>query len=100
MSRLPNSVLDPGYPRSVSIETARKRLHELAFEVLDKRGVYIDDHKREDVVQHQQHFLQRLVAGGFLSAESAPTPEACSAFPNDIDPPSPERRNKYIHLSR
>ena len=40
-SLLPNSVLDPGYPRSVSIETARKWLHELGFEVLDKKKVSI-----------------------------------------------------------
>ena len=53
--------------------------------------MYIDGHQREDVVQHRQW---QLVAGGFLSTESAPGLEAHSAFPSDIDPPSPEHRGK------
>ena len=98
-SLLPNSILDPGYPRTVSVETARKWLHELGFEVLDKKkGIYIDDHEREDVVQHHQRFLRQLVAGGFLAAEFAPNLEAKSAFPTDIDQPSPERREKNIFI--
>ena len=98
-SLLPNSILDPGYPRSVSIETARKWLHELGFEVLDKKkGIYIDGHEREDVVQYRQRFLRQLVAGGFLAAEFAPSLEAKSAFPTDIDEPSPERREKNIFI--
>ena len=97
-SLLPNSILDPGYPRSVSVETARKWLHELGFEVLDKKkGIYIDGHER-DVVQHRQRFLRQLVAGGFLAAEFAPSLEAKSAFPTDIDQPSPERREKNIFI--
>ena len=37
---LPNSVLEPGYPRRVSVETARKWLHELGFEILQRsKGV-------------------------------------------------------------
>ena len=31
---LPKSVLDPGYPRRVSVETAQKWLHDLGFDVL------------------------------------------------------------------
>ena len=31
---LPNYTLDPGYPRRVSLETARKWLHDLGFDVL------------------------------------------------------------------
>ena len=30
---LPNETLEPGYPRKVSVETARKWMHELGFEV-------------------------------------------------------------------
>ena len=60
---LPNSVLEPGFPRHIGVETARKWLHELGFEVLDKKkGVYIDGHEREDVVKHRQKFLRQLVA--------------------------------------
>ena len=40
---LPNSILEPGFPRHTAVETARKWLHELGFEVLNKqKGVYID----------------------------------------------------------
>ena len=60
----------------------------LGFEVLDKKkGVYIDGHERANVVQHRQKFLRQLVAGGFLTREDAPTDEAKSAFPDDIDSP-------------
>ena len=33
---LPNSTLEPGYPRRVSVETARKWLHDLGFVFLQK----------------------------------------------------------------
>ena len=32
---LPNHALDPGFPRKISCETARKWLHELGFRVID-----------------------------------------------------------------
>ncbi len=45
-----NSTLEPGFPRSISVETARKWLHELGFEVLTaKKGVFVDGHERPDV---------------------------------------------------
>ena len=98
-SLLPNSILDPGYPRSISVETGCKWLHELGFEVLDKKkGVYIDGHERDDVVQHRQRFLRQMVSGGFLSRESAPSEEARSAFPNDLEPPPVERQHKNIFI--
>ena len=94
---LPNSVLEPGFPRHIGVETARKWLHELGFEVLDKKkGVYIDGHEREDVVKHRQKFLRQLVASGFLTKDDAPTGEAKDAFPSDIESPPPERRAKNI----
>lgn len=72
-SLLPNSILDPGYPRRVSVQTARKWLHELGFKVLDKnKGVYIDGHERPDVVQYRNRFLRQLVAGGFLQRNQPP----------------------------
>ena len=96
---LPNSVLDPGYPRKISVQTARKWLHELGFVVLDKKkGVYIDGHERDDVTEHRRKFLRQLVAGGFLTKDLAPSPEAKDAFPNDIEEPSLDRRNKNIFI--
>ena len=79
--------------------TARKWLHELGFEVLDKKkGVYIDGHEREDVVTHRQKFLRQLVASGFLTKDGAPTEEAKGAFPSNIESPPPERRAKNIFI--
>ena len=46
---LPNSCLETGFPRHVSMETARKWLHQLGFEVLSStKGLYFDGHERED----------------------------------------------------
>ena len=98
-SILPNSCLDPGYPREISVQTARLWLHELGFEVLDKKkGVYIDGHERDDVVMHRQKFLRQLIVGGFLTPELAPSDEAKEAFPTDIDPPTLPRRQKNIFI--
>ena len=50
---LPNHALEPGYPRKISQETARKWLHELGFCVLDsKKGTYVDGHERQDVTDY------------------------------------------------
>ena len=98
-SLLPNSILEPGYPRHVSVQTARKWLHELGFQVLDKKkGIYIDGHERPDVVQHRWCFLRQLVAGGFLTKEDAPSDEAKEAFPTDIEQPPAERCKKNIFI--
>ena len=81
----------------IGVETARKWLHELGFEVLDKKkGVYLDGHEREDVVKHRKKFLCQLVASGFLTKDDAPTEEAKDAFPSDIESPPPECRAKNI----
>ena len=86
---VPNSILDPGYPRIISVQTARSWLHELGFQVLDKKkGVYIDGHERPDVVQHRKRFPWQLVACGFLTNELAPSDEAKAAFPDNIESPS------------
>jgi hypothetical protein len=56
---LPNSTLEPGFPRRVSVETSRKWLHEMGFEVLTARkGIFIDGHERPDVIESQKTFLR------------------------------------------
>ena len=96
---LPNHALDPGFPRKVSCETARKWLHELGFSVIDaKKGTYVDGHERADVVEYRAQFLRKMVALGFLNRENAPTPEAKLALPEDLDPPQPEVIAKTIVL--
>ena len=58
------------------MQTARLWQHELGFEVLDKKkGVYIDGHERDDVIQHRHKFLRQLIGGGFLTPECAPNIE-------------------------
>ena len=77
---LPCSTLQPFFPRHISIETARKWLHHLGFEVIkDGRGIYIDGHEREDVVEYRKLFLNSMVRLGFLNNQNAPTPEAAQA---------------------
>jgi hypothetical protein len=79
---LPNVSLPPGYPRRVSVETARKWLHEMGFEILTARkGLFFDGHERDDVVEARKVFLDEMAAVGFLHPDHAPTPEAARAFP-------------------
>ena len=36
---LPNQTLEPGFPRKICLETARKWMHELGFQVVAKKKV-------------------------------------------------------------
>ena len=79
---LPNSCLEPGFPRKVSTETARLWLHHLGFEVLSAtKGAYFDGHERDDVVASRTEFLKEMISIGFLHPDQAPTPAAQQAFP-------------------
>lgn len=85
---LPNHGLEPGFPRKVSCETARKWLHELGLTVIDaKKGTYVDGHERSDVVEYRAVFLRKMVALGFLNRDNAPTPEAKLSLPEDLETP-------------
>ena len=96
---LPNVALDPGYPRRISVVTARKWLHKLEFHVLDhKKGVYIDGHERQDVVDYRKKFLRKMVATGFLNKDNAPTSEAALSLPSDLQCPSQEQLKKTVFL--
>lgn len=54
---LANCLLEPGFPRNVSVETARKYLHHLGFEVLSaSKGMYFDGHEHADVVKERSVF--------------------------------------------
>ena len=94
---LPNEILEPGFPRKVSVETARRWLHELGFEPLcSGKGMFFDGHEREDVVLARGVFLNKMAEIGFLHPDLAPTPEAARAFPVSIPLPSTERREKTV----
>ena len=96
---LPNDTLEPGFPRNTSIETGRKWMHELGFEVVSKKkGTFVDGHERNDVVEYRTKFLCRMVSLGFLNPNNAPTEEAKNALPSDICVPPPDVIEKTVVL--
>ena len=89
---LPNCTLEPGFPRKISLETARLWLHHLGFEVLTvRKGIFIDGHERLDVIDARKLFLRKMTKLGFLHITNAPTKDAMKALP-DVDAPTSERR--------
>ena len=94
---LPNEVLEPGFPQQISVETSRKWMHEMGFEVQTaKKGSYVDGHERDDVVEYRKKFLRRMAALGFLNRSNAPTEEAKAALPMDLESPSSEIIDKTV----
>ena len=94
---LPNSCLEPGFPRKISVETARQWLHHLGFEVLSStKGAYYDGHERPDVVASRKQFLRDMIGLGFLHPDQAPTPDAQKAFPTDVPLASSAARSKLV----
>ena len=94
---LTTQTLELGYPRRISVETARKWLLELGFTVMEhKKGTYVDGHERPDVVQYRSKFLRLLCALGFLNKHNAPTPEAVDSLPSDLECPSDEQVAKTV----
>ena len=54
---LPNSTLESGAPRKISVEVARQWLHTMGFKVKRvTKGIYVDGHKRADVVEIMVNF--------------------------------------------
>lgn len=94
---LPNETVEPGFPRKVSVDTARTWMHELGFEVLlSKKGTFVDGHERDDVVQYRNVFLRQLISHGFLNPSNAPSEEAKKALPEDLVSPSQAVLDKTI----
>ena len=101
---LPKETLEPGLPRKVSIETARKWMHEMGFEVLtSKKGSFVDGHERPYVVEYRK-ILRQMVGLGFLNRDNVPTDEAKQALPVDLEGPSqalPKKTlSRLINFSR
>lgn len=96
-SLLLDEALEPGYPRKIGIETARKWMHKLRFHVVQKKkGTFVDGHERADVVQYRNKFLRKMVGLGFLNLDNAPTDEAKNALPSDLESPSSEVIDKTV----
>ena len=78
---LPSSHLPLHFPRSVSLRTSVRWLHNLGFKpVSHTKGVYIDGHEREDAVHHRKSLLKTL---SDLRASHRPSP-LCSDEPPRI----------------
>ena len=51
----------PSHPptHSVSVETARKWLHDMGFNLQMSKGVFVDGHERPDVVESRRSFSEK-----------------------------------------
>ena len=68
----------PSAPSKISIRTARRWLHKFGFEqVSSKKGIYIDEHERADVVEYRKLYVKRL---DILASTHLPPP-LCSDEP-------------------
>ena len=84
-SLLPNSTLEPGFPRNISAATARRWLHELGFQVIKtSKGIFIDSHERKDVIEERNNCLHRMVKIGFLHFTNAPTESSQKSITTDM----------------
>ena len=83
----------PNIPPNVSMRTACRWLHKLGFKPSSTRkGVYIDGHERDDVIEYRKLYLKRLE---ILSMTHAPPP-FCT---NEIPPEpfiGPQRRSLVL----
>ena len=94
-----NTALEPGFPRQIALETARKWMHEVGFTVVaKKKGTFVNGHERDDVVLYRETFLRRMVRLGFLNPNNAPTDEVRDALPADLDMPTPATLEKTVIL--
>lgn len=96
---LPNETIEPGFPRKISVETSRKWMHNLGFEVvIKKKGTFVDGHERQDVVDYRNSFLRKMAGIGFLNPLCAPTESAKNALPSDLEYSRPDLLEKTVVL--
>ena len=59
---LPSHVLSSNFPRTISVRTANRWLHQLGFTPEShKKGSYVDGHEREDVVKSRGEFFNLIM---------------------------------------
>ena len=79
---LPNSTLEPGAPRKISVEVARQWLHTMGFKVKRiTKGIYVDGHERADVIEARGEFLKTMTSLGFLNRNNTPNEEVAQLLP-------------------
>ena len=90
---LPSSHLAPHFPRSIRLRTAIRWFHNLGFKpVSHKKGVYIDGHERDDVVQHRKCLLKTLHN---LRSAHKPPPQ-CSDEPPHVRQEEDEEKKELV----
>ena len=73
----------PSVPSKVSVQTAVRWLHSLGFEKLSsKKGIYINGHERQDVVDYRKLYLRKHE---ILASTHAPPPP-CTSTQRKIGP--------------
>ena len=60
------------------------------------KGIYIDGHEHDDVVQYRKRFLRKMTAIGFVREANAPTEQAANSLPSDIHCPANPDENILI----
>ena len=74
----------PNTPSSVSQRTAVRWLHCLGFQKVDsKRGIYIDGHERQDVVDYRKIYLKKHLVWASTHALPPPCIDEPPAQPSD-----------------
>ena len=90
---LPSHTLSPQLPRSISVRTATRWLHQLGFRPQHHRkGAYVDGHEREDVVKHREEFLKKMKDLRDTHKPSPPCSDERAATP----PPDAEFRKTLV----
>ena len=79
---LPNSTLEAGAPRKISVEVARKWLLSMGFEVKRVTKGYVDGHERADVIESRSDFLKTMTSLSFLNKDNAPNDDAAKLLPD------------------
>ena len=81
---LPQLQSEDTFPKSVSMTTARKFLHDLGFQRTDttRKGVYRDGHERPDVVESRTQYVCRV--------QELERSHLCPPLPSDVIPGEPQ----------
>ena len=90
---LPSHILPSNLPRTISVRTANRWLHQLGFTPKShKKGSYVDGHEREDVVRNREEFLKMIA--DLKSSHKPPPP--CSDEMAPIPSPDAEFQKQLV----
>ena len=82
MFLLLSHVLPPHFPRTISVRTANRWLHNLGFTPKShKKGSYVDGHERKDAVKSHEEFLRDISDLKKSHKPAPPCSEEMAAIP-------------------